>query len=65
LPELQRPDVKINVLRGKRLAEEIEDIAKRQGIDLSLANMEQTKEILKSSRSSLSDEIVSRRKLID
>lgn len=63
MPELQRPNVEIVILKGKKLSDEIKDIAKRQGIDLSLANMEETKEILKNLPTSISDEIVNRRKL--
>lgn len=61
MPVLQRPDVNIHVLKGKELAEEIKDIAKRQGVNLSLADMEKTKKILKSLRSSPSDEIIATR----
>ena len=61
MPELQRPKVEIVILKGKKLSDEIKDIAKRQGIDL--ANMEETKEILKNLPTSISDEIVNRRKL--
>lgn len=58
---LQRPDDKIDVLRGKQLSDEIEDLAKKQNIDLSLASMNKTKEILKSVSSSLSDDIIETR----
>jgi hypothetical protein len=63
LHTLQRPDEKIEVLSGKRLADEIEDIAKQQNINLSMADMKKTKEILKSISSSLSDDIIETREL--
>jgi hypothetical protein len=37
----------IHILRGKELSKEIDEIAKIEGIDLSLADMNKTKEILK------------------
>jgi hypothetical protein len=62
---LQRPDVKIHVLKGKELSKEINDIAKRQGINLSLADIKRTKEILEKLPLSLSDEIVNFRESND
>lgn len=57
MPLLQRPKVKIENVSGKELADDLKDFAARQGIDLSMADMEETKRILKKLPSSLSDEI--------
>jgi len=58
LPVLQKPDADIPILEGKELSEEMKRIADVQGINLSLANLEETKKILESLPTSLSDEII-------
>ncbi len=58
MPVLQKPDVDIPILEGKELSEEMKRIADVQGINLSLANLEETKKILESLPTSLSDEII-------
>ncbi len=54
---LLRPKVRIETVSGKELADDLKGFAARQGIDLSMADMEDTKRILKKLPSSLSDEI--------
>lgn len=58
---LEKPDKQVPILKGKELADEFRDISKRQGIDLSLADMEETKKILSKLPTSLSEEIVDAR----
>jgi hypothetical protein len=58
---LERPDIEIENVKGKELANEIRELAKRLGIDLFKANEEETKKILKNLNTSLSDEIVKMR----
>ena len=58
---LKERDADIHVLRGKELENEIDNIATMEGIDLSLADMNKTKEILSSVKSSLSEEILNTR----
>lgn len=55
---LEKPRANIESMKGKDLADELRGFAKRQGIDLSLADLNETREILKKLPSSLSDEIV-------
>lgn len=47
------------------MANQLRDFAKRHGIDLSLANLDETKKILKKLPTSLSDEIVKMREGAD
>lgn len=64
-PLLEKPKTKIESMSGKEVAGDLRDFAKRQGIDLSLADLEKTKKILKDLTSSLSDEIVKTREAND
>jgi hypothetical protein len=43
---LERPDINIKNVKGKEMANEIRELAKRLGIDLSQANEAETKKIL-------------------
>jgi hypothetical protein len=52
--------IKIKPLTGKELADEIDSIASIEGIDLSLADMNKTKEIL--SKTSLSSDLILERR---
>ncbi|MGH9992047.1 MAG: hypothetical protein ACREBU_08740 [Nitrososphaera sp.] len=52
-------------MSGKEVAADLRAFAKRQGIDLSLADLEKTKKILKDLPSSLSDEIARTREAND
>lgn len=61
MPVLQKPDVDIPILEGKELSDEMKRIADVQGINLSLADLEKTKEILESLPTSLSEEIIKTR----
>ena len=61
MPMLKERDADIHVLRGKELEYEIDSITSMEGIDLSLADMDKTKAILSSVKSSLSEEIVNTR----
>ncbi len=54
---LQRPKVRIEKVSGKELSDDLKGFAARQSIDLSMADMEETKRILKKLPSSLSDEM--------
>lgn len=65
MPLLEKPKTKIESLRGKEVAHDLKAFAKRQGIDLSLADLEKTKKILKDLPSSLSDEIIKTREAND
>ena len=65
LHSLEKPKNKIETLKGTDVAEDLRDFAKRQGIDLSLADMQKTKAILKDLPSSLSDEIIKTREAND
>ena len=65
LHSLEKPKNKIETLKGKDVADDLKDFAKRQGIDLSLADMQKTKTILKDLPSSLSDEIIKTREAND
>jgi hypothetical protein len=58
LPLLEKPKTDIKGMKGKELADELRGFAERQGIDLALADLGETKKILKKLPSSLSDEIV-------
>ena len=60
-----KPKAKIESLSGKEVADELKAFAKRQGIDLSIADLEKTKKILKDLPSSLSIEIVKTREAND
>jgi hypothetical protein len=60
---LQKPP--IHIIKGKELADEFRDISKRQGIDLSLADMEETRKILSNLSKTLSEEITESRELND
>ncbi|MGI0024930.1 MAG: hypothetical protein ACREA4_07280 [Nitrososphaera sp.] len=62
---LEKPSSKIESLSGKEVAADLRAFAKRQGIDLSLADLEKTKKILKDLPSSLSDEIARTREAND
>lgn len=64
-PLLEKPKTKIESLSGKEVADDLRAFAERQGIDLSLADLEKTKKILKNLPSSLSDEIVKTREAND
>lgn len=65
VPLLEKPKTKIESLSGKEVAADLKAFAKRQGIDLSLADLKETKKILKDLPSSLSDEIVKTREADD
>lgn len=58
---LEKPRTNIESMKGKDMANQLRDFAKRHGIDLSLANLDETKKILKKLPTSLSDEIVKMR----
>lgn len=62
---LEKPKTKIESLSGKDVADDLRDFAKKQEIDLSLADLQKTKKILKDLPSSLSDEIVKTREAND
>jgi hypothetical protein len=62
---LEKPKTKIGSISGKEVADDLKALAKRQGIDLSLADLRKTKKILKDLPSSLSDEIVKTREAND
>ncbi len=57
MPLLERPKIRIENLNGKELADDLRNFAARHGIDLSMADIEETKKILRQLPSSLSDEI--------
>lgn len=57
MPLLEKPKNKGETLRGKEVAEDLKAFAERHGIDLSTADLEETKKILKKLPCSLSDEI--------
>jgi hypothetical protein len=65
MPQLEKPKSKIESLAGKEVAIDLKAFAKRQGIDLSLADLKETKRILKDLPSSLSDEITRTREADD
>ena len=58
---LKKPRTNIESVKGKELANELRDFAKRQNIDLSLADLDRTRGILKRLPTSLSEEIVKMR----
>lgn len=62
---LTKPKEPISSIKGKDMAEELRNFAKRNGIDLNLANFEETKRILKKTPTSLSDEIILAREVSD
>ena len=64
MPALQR-DIDIHILEGRELVEEMKRIAEIQGIDLKLADLNKTKQILDSLESSFSDEIIKTRENVD
>lgn len=64
MPALQR-DLDIHILEGRELVEEMKHIAEIQGIDLTLADLNKTKQILDSLESSFSDEIIRTRENLD
>lgn len=65
MPLLEKPKNKVETLRGKEVAEDLKAFAERHGIDLSTADLEKTKKILKKLPSSLSDEITKTREASD
>ncbi len=64
MPALQR-DMDIHILEGRELVEEMKHIAEIQGINLTLADLNKTKQILDSLETSLSDEIIRTRENLD
>jgi hypothetical protein len=64
LPALQS-DIDIHILEGRELVEEMKRIAEMQGIDLTLADLNKTKQILDSLETSFSDEIIKTRENVD
>jgi hypothetical protein len=65
VPLLERPKTKIESLSGKEAADDLKAFAKSQGIDLSLADLQKTRKILKDLPSFLSDEIIKTREAND
>jgi hypothetical protein len=61
MPLLEKPKEPISSLEGKDVARELQEFARRSGIDLNLADMEKTRKILKNLPTSLTDEVVSMR----
>jgi hypothetical protein len=57
----QKPKIGLQEVDSSVLAAELEELANRVGIDLSLANDEETERILNNLSESLSDEIVEAR----
>lgn len=57
----QKPKIDLQEIDSSVLAAELEELAKKLGIDLSLADDEETERILNNLSKSLSDEIVEAR----